>query len=209
MEWEEGRWLLLLLLIVPVLLFMYLCCCSKPKPKPVQRRQPVQPAQPQQKVAPSHPSLTYDRLGRPGMQLSQEECEAFGVPFGSTYDGTPFVPHPDSMSEPVYLGEERLTVAEQGLPEYHPTVQRVNAPQRVYEMGPSQGFVESSYGLDETAAYGYGVDEAATYGVAQPMMQPMMMQPQGMMQQPMMQQTISVNQQPAMLRNAGPASYGM
>ena len=50
------------------------------------------------------------------------------------------------------------------------------------------------------------VDEG---GVAQPMMQPMMMQPQGMMQQPMMQQTISVNQQPAMLRNAGPASYGM
>ena len=102
---DDYEWLYFLL-IVPFL--MFLCCAwydlhRKPKaarmvpvyvpqtPPPIAMQMvqmvPVPPVQPVQ--------IAYGHLSKPGEQLSREECEAFGVPVGSTYTDGGFTDHPE------------------------------------------------------------------------------------------------------------------
>ena len=39
--------------------------------------------------------IPYEMLGRPGDMLTEAECQAFGVPYGTTYSGESFIDHPE------------------------------------------------------------------------------------------------------------------
>jgi len=110
-------YLYLLLLLIPLAALVYVWCCSKPKPppKPIPRAEPRRPiprAEP--KLAPVYvpeapapapvSGIPYELLGRPGDMLTEAECEAFGVPYGTTYSGESFIDHPEHPMPARQLG---------------------------------------------------------------------------------------------------------
>ena len=115
-------YLYLLLLLIPLAALVYVWCCSKPKPppKPIPRAEPRRPiARAEPKLAPVYvpeapapapvSGIPYELLGRPGDMLTEAECEAFGVPYGTTYSGESFIDHPEHPMpawQPGYGGPE-------------------------------------------------------------------------------------------------------
>jgi len=114
---EDQDYLWFLLLLIPVLALIW-CWCQGQKPaQPVQHKlAPVYvPQAPPVQLAPAPApmyNLHYEQLGRPGDQLSREECEAFGVPYGTTYTGQAFVEDMDHPMPVSGYGVEQVTRAE-------------------------------------------------------------------------------------------------
>ena len=112
MEDEDYLWFLLLLIPVLGLLWCW-CQGQKPAAAPAPRPKLAPVYVPQSPVGPVPMySLQYDALGRPGDQLSREECEAFGVPYGTTYTGQAFVEDMDHPMPVSGYGVEQVTRAE-------------------------------------------------------------------------------------------------